>query len=95
MLGNFTALAILVAGLVTESTSDLTGGELLLTGFAIWTADLIVFGLLFWELESGGPVARTCTPPERRPTSSFRRTRIPSPHRRAGARRPGTTSTSR
>lgn len=58
VLGNFTALAILVTGLVTENTSDLTGGELLLTAFAICTTNVIVFGLLFWELEAGGPVAR-------------------------------------
>ena len=58
VLGNLTALAILVAGLVTASTSDLGGGELLLTAFAIYTTDVIVFGLLFWELDSGGPAAR-------------------------------------
>jgi hypothetical protein len=58
VLGNFAALAILVAGLVTANTSDLTGGELLLTAFALWTTDVIVFGLLFWELEAGGPAAR-------------------------------------
>ena len=58
VLGNFTALAILVAGLVTMSTQDLGGGELLLTAFAIWTTDVIVFALLFWELDAGGPVAR-------------------------------------
>jgi hypothetical protein len=57
-LGNLAALAILVAGLVTQSASDLSGGELLFTGFAIYTANLIVFGLTFWELEGGGPVAR-------------------------------------
>jgi hypothetical protein len=56
--GNFVALALLVAGLVTASTAELGGGELLLTGFAIWTTNVIVFGLLFWELEAGGPVAR-------------------------------------
>ena len=58
VLGNFIALAILVAGLVTMSTQDLSGGELLLTGFTIWSTDVIVFALLFWELDSGGPVAR-------------------------------------
>jgi hypothetical protein len=58
VLGNLTALAILVAGLVTETSSDLTGGELLLTGFAIWATDVIVFGLWFWEVDAGGPVAR-------------------------------------
>ena len=58
VLGNLVALAILVAGLVTASASDLGGGELLGTGFAIYTVNLIVFGLLFWELEAGGPSAR-------------------------------------
>ena len=62
VLGNFSALAILVAGLVTESTSDLSGGDLLLTAVAIYTTDVIVFGLLYWELEAGGPVARYRAP---------------------------------
>ena len=56
--GNFVALMILVTGLVTANTSDLSGGELLLTGFAIYTTDLVVFGLIFWEVEAGGPMAR-------------------------------------
>jgi len=56
--GNFVALVILVAGLVTASTADLSGGELLLTGVAIYTTDLVVFGLIFWEVEAGGPMAR-------------------------------------
>jgi uncharacterized membrane protein len=58
VLGNFVALAILVAALVTTSTEDLGGGELLLTAFAIYTTDVIVFGLLFWEVDAGGPAAR-------------------------------------
>ena len=52
-LGNFAAVVILVAGLVTASASDLTGGELLFTGFAVWSADVIVFGLWFWEVDAG------------------------------------------
>jgi hypothetical protein len=56
--GNFAALGILVAGLVTADTADLSGGELLLTGFAIYATDLVVFGLIFWEVEAGGPSAR-------------------------------------
>jgi len=59
--GNFGALGILVAGLVSTSASELTGGELLLTGFAIYTTNMIVFGLIFWEVEDGGPVARLRT----------------------------------
>jgi uncharacterized membrane protein len=58
VLGNFVALAILVAALVTTNTRDLGGGELLLTAFTIYTTNVIVFGLLFWELDSGGPDVR-------------------------------------
>jgi hypothetical protein len=58
VVGNLIALAVLVAGLVTASTGTLGGGEILLTGFAIWTTNVIGFGILFWELEAGGPVAR-------------------------------------
>ena len=58
VLGNIAAVAILVVGLVTTNTNDLGGGELLFTAFAIWSANAIVFGLLFWELEAGGPVER-------------------------------------
>ena len=57
--GNAGALLVLVFGLVTTTTSELGGGELLITGFAIYTANVIVFGLMFWELEAGGPLARS------------------------------------
>ena len=70
VVGNFVAVAILVAGLVTAGPSDLSGGELLLTAFAIYTTDVIVFGLLFWELEAGGPGARRVA--ARRESHDFR-----------------------
>jgi uncharacterized membrane protein len=56
---NLVALCILIAGLVTTSTRQLGGGELLLTAFVIWVTDVIVFGLWFWEVDDGGPVERT------------------------------------
>jgi hypothetical protein len=71
VLGNFTALAILVAGLVTTSTRDLGGGELLLTAFAIWSTNVVVFALLFWELDAGGPVARLQAPKRTTPDFQF------------------------
>lgn len=58
VVGNVLALVVLVAGLVTTSTKDLGGGELLLTAFVIWTTNVIVFGIWFWEVDLGGPVAR-------------------------------------
>jgi hypothetical protein len=69
--GNFAALALLLTALVTASTATLGGGELLLTGFAIWTTNVIVFGLLFWELEAGGPVARTLVAERRTPDFQY------------------------
>jgi hypothetical protein len=71
VLGNFAALTILVAGLVTEDVASLTGGELLLSAFAIWIADVIVFGILFWELEAGGPAARIRAPGRSAPDFQF------------------------
>jgi len=56
--GNLAALAILIASLVTTNTRQLGGGELLLSALVIWATDVIVFGLLFWELDHGGPVER-------------------------------------
>jgi hypothetical protein len=61
-LGNFAAVVVLVAGLVTANTVELGGGELLFTGFVIWSADVIVFGLWFWEVDADGPVARLRAP---------------------------------
>jgi hypothetical protein len=58
VLANLVALLILVAALVTTSTQDLGGGELLLTAFVIWATNVIVFGIWFWEIDVGGPVAR-------------------------------------
>ena len=71
VLGNFLALGLLVAGLVTTSTAQLGGGELLLTGFAIWMTDVIVFGILYWELDAGGPAARVVTPERTAPDFQF------------------------
>ena len=56
--GNVAALFILVTGLVTTSTKDLGGPELLLTAFVIWTTNVIVFAIWFWEVDLGGPVVR-------------------------------------
>ncbi|MGH3082763.1 MAG: hypothetical protein ACRDNP_01665 [Gaiellaceae bacterium] len=61
-LGNLVAVVVLVAGLVTANSANLSGGELLFTGFAIWSADVVVFGLWFWEVDAGGPAARLLAP---------------------------------
>jgi uncharacterized membrane protein len=59
VVGNLVALVSLVAGVVSTSVGDLGGGELLLTAAVIWTTNVVAFGLLFWEIADGGPVARS------------------------------------
>ena len=69
--GNAVALFILVAGLVTTSTEKLGGGELLLTAFVIWTTNVIVFAIWFWQIDLGGPVARAMAGARREPDFQF------------------------
>lgn len=58
VLGNVIGLVLLVAALVTTSSDNLGGAQLLVTAAAIWTANVIVFGLLFWDVDDGGPFER-------------------------------------
>ncbi len=63
-------VAIVIATLV-QSGSTLTGRELLFTGGAVWLANAIAFGLAFWELDCGGPVARALSTSRSRPDFQF------------------------
>jgi hypothetical protein len=40
------------------SGQPLSAGTLLLMGAAVWTTNVLAFGLIFWELDRGGPAAR-------------------------------------
>jgi uncharacterized membrane protein len=62
-------LSIANAGSAVRLISDLVNGTgirnpktLLFAGAAIWTTNVIVFGLWYWEFDSGGPVARLVRP---------------------------------
>ena len=56
--GNLAGLAVLVTGLLTERTADLTATQLLTSGGVVWLTNVIVFGLWFWTLDCGGPIHR-------------------------------------
>ena len=58
VLGNLVGVGLLVAALVTTSSDQLGGGQLLFTAAAIWTANVIVFGMCFWDIDDGGPFER-------------------------------------
>jgi hypothetical protein len=73
LVGAFTlaGVAILIATLVSDPGGALTGRELLLTGSVVWLANAVAFGLVFWELDCGGPVARALAPARRAPDFQF------------------------
>jgi hypothetical protein len=55
---NLCGLALLITSLVTETSAKLSGGQLLLSGALVWLTNVVVFGLLYWSLDAGGPRAR-------------------------------------
>ena len=66
-------VGVLLAALAGSSARSLSGGELLTHGAVVWLTNIITFGLLFWQLDKGGPRVRA----ERggpTPTSCSRRT---------------------
>jgi hypothetical protein len=69
-LTNLIALGLLVRDLVEETVHD--GRPLLLAALQIWLTNIIVFGLAFWELDRGGPVARNQTDRSALPPADFR-----------------------
>jgi len=58
VLANLGGLGLLIASLVTEKSRDLSGGQLLMSGAIVWLTNVIVFGLLYWSLDAGGPRTR-------------------------------------
>jgi hypothetical protein len=56
MIGaNLVALGMLVSSLNSASAK---GNSLLVAGMQVWVTGVIGFGLLYWELDRGGPVRR-------------------------------------
>jgi hypothetical protein len=49
---------VLVVDLVKGSKVTESAASLLASGALIWSGNAVVFGLLYWELDSGGPLAR-------------------------------------
>jgi len=48
---------------VTCDRAGKSGAELLLKGATIWSTNVITFGLLFWEVDRGGPIRRRAPDP--------------------------------
>jgi uncharacterized membrane protein len=52
------AVAVLLAALAGSSGASLSAGELFAHGMVVWLNNIITFGLLFWQLDGGGPRLR-------------------------------------
>jgi hypothetical protein len=74
-LANAWSAVLLIRGLV-NGTSGSNPGVLLGSGAAIYLTNIIVFGLWYWELDRGGPVARAQA---RRPYPDFLFVQMTSP----------------
>jgi hypothetical protein len=68
---NVVGVAVLVISLVSHQAVHITGRQLLLSGGVVWLANAIAFGLAYWELDSGGPVARALATARRQPDFQF------------------------
>lgn len=53
---NIVSVAALVHGLLNHEKVD--GRTLILSAIEIWLTNVLVFGIWYWELDAGGPIAR-------------------------------------
>lgn len=67
---NQVALGLLLHALLTVTSKQ--ASQLLLAAGQVWFTNIIAFGLVFWELDRGGPVARTQTDRDALPAADFR-----------------------
>jgi uncharacterized membrane protein len=51
-------VAVLLAALAGSDAASLSAGDLLAHGMVVWLSNIIAFGLLFWQLDEGGPRLR-------------------------------------
>ena len=61
VLGSVASTLVFVARVFLHS--PLSPGELVATGAALWSMGIGVFGMVFWEIDGGGPVERSAGDP--------------------------------
>jgi hypothetical protein len=67
---NTASLLSVIAALVDGSAKQ--GTDLLLGAFQIWLVNGIVFGLIYWEIDRGGPIVRATAKRAELPPADFR-----------------------
>jgi uncharacterized membrane protein len=64
-------VVVLLVSLLSKSGSQITGRQLLLSAAVVLFTNGVAFGLSFWELDCGGPVARALSTEPRKPDFQF------------------------
>ncbi|MEO6205960.1 MAG: hypothetical protein ABIO67_11355, partial [Mycobacteriales bacterium] len=70
VVANTAVLVLLVQALVDGKATD--PGTLLIASLQVWLTNVIAYGLLFCEIDRGGPVPRTQAPRKELPNADFR-----------------------
>ena len=70
VVSNIVTLISLVHILI--SSADALGSTLLVAALQVWLTNVIAFTLIYWEMDRGGPVARTQAEREDLPVADFR-----------------------
>jgi uncharacterized membrane protein len=58
VVGNVAGLALLIAALVTTPSSEVGGGQLLMTAAVIWLVNVVAFAVWYWDVDDDGPFER-------------------------------------
>ncbi len=56
-IGNLAGLAYLIGAMI-KRPADITGLQLLESSIGVWVINVLIFSLLYWQMDRGGPEAR-------------------------------------
>jgi uncharacterized membrane protein len=59
---NIVSLGLLVHFLLHHGTQAVSGGALIRSGVVLWVTNVLLFGLWYWQIDRGGPLARVMSP---------------------------------
>jgi hypothetical protein len=58
LAGSIVSQANLITAMISRS-SEISGVQLLASSIAVWVTNVLAFSLLYWQMDRGGPEART------------------------------------
>jgi hypothetical protein len=87
LYGILAALATLtnLIGAMVKGSVELSGAQLLSSGIAVWASNVLLFSLMYWQMDRGGPESRV-NDASRRPDWLFPQEGAPAEHVRPGWR---------